>query len=75
MPNSNHTLIVINPTHGRFDVDADHANRTADAHSGWTLDALHSKIETLVGVGNFDYTDLTYIEAVIVLSYLTGGAR
>lgn len=71
MTNNNDTIALRSSIHGAFEVHTSHLAMTTQAHSGWSLDALVEKIFSLVGVG--DYTDLTMPEAMIVLSYLTGG--
>ena len=68
---NNDTISFRSSTHGIFTVKADHLAMTTDAHSGWTTEALISKVQGLVG--EFDYTDLRQVEALILISYLTGG--
>lgn len=68
---NNNTITFRSDTHGTFTVKADHLAGVANAHSGWALDGLISKIQGLVG--EFDYTDLRWVEALILISYLTGG--
>jgi hypothetical protein len=71
MTNNNDTIALRSSTHGLYTVHTSHLNMTAQAHSGWSPDALLAKVHDLTGEG--DYTDLTYIEALVLISYLTGG--
>lgn len=69
--NNTNTITFYSTTHGTFRVTGAHLDFTYQAHSGWTRDSLINKVQGLVG--EFDYTDLTYAEAMILISYLTGG--
>lgn len=66
------TITLRNDTHGTFQVTTAHLNKTTQAHSGWALDGLINRIDALTGSLS-DYSDLNWVEALIVLSYLTGG--
>lgn len=70
---NNDTITLNSSTHGLFEVSADHLAGVAQAHSGWALDGLINKVHELTG-NIADYTDLRWVEALILISYLTGGA-
>lgn len=69
---NNNTITLDNNTHGRFEVFASHLDQVATGHSGWALDGLINKVHNLTG-NLADYSDLNFTEALILISYLTGG--
>lgn len=71
---NNDTITFNSSTHGTFKVSADHLAGVANGHSGWALDGLIHKVEGLAGGHLFDYSDLRWLEALILISYLTGGS-
>lgn len=73
MTNNNDTITLNSDTHGLFLVRTEHLAMTMQGHSGWMLEQLIDKVHTLTG-DLADYTDLTYPEAMILISYLTGGS-
>lgn len=72
MTNNNPILALTTATHGLFRVDADHLNMTMVTRLRRTTDQLVREVHNLTG--EEDYNDLTWIEAMILISYLTGGA-
>ena len=69
---NNNTISFRSDTHGLFEVSADHLAGVATGHSGWALDGLINKVQGLTG-DIADYSDLRWVEALILISYLTGG--
>lgn len=73
MTNNNPTIALTTANHGLFRVDVDHLNMTLVTRFLRTEEALLNEAHALVGEG--DYSDLTRIELLIFISYLTGGSR
>lgn len=68
------TMTLTHDDHGTYKVFTSDLDTTRQAHSGWSLDALTEKINRLVGGFDLDYSDLDYIEALVLITYLTGGS-
>lgn len=78
MPTSNPTIALSTATHGLFRVDVDHLNMTLVTRFNRTEQVLADEVHALVGeptnlAGEGMYSDLTRIELLILISYLTGG--
>lgn len=76
---SNPTLSISNPTHGIFTVDVDHLNMSLVTRFNRTEQVLSDEVHALLGLetdiaGVGPYSDLTRIELLVVISYLTGGS-
>lgn len=69
---TNNTIILNHSSHGTYRVLSSHLDQVATGHSGWAKDGLLNKVHQLTG-DLTDYSDLNFTEALILISYLTGG--
>lgn len=75
------TITLSNAEHGTFTVDADHLAMVMVTRFNRVDSLVLAEVHALVGeeVNPFTqegtYSDLTKLEALVVISYLTGGAR
>ncbi|WP_191480149.1 hypothetical protein [Nocardioides ochotonae] len=67
-------IVLHTERHGTYAVHADALAKTLPEYDGWPSAHLTDAIVALVGVPVGDYSDLTDLEKVIVLTWLTGGA-
>lgn len=79
MNNNNPTIALTTTSHGLFQVDVDHLNMTLVTRFNRTEQVLADEVHALVGeetniAGEGSYSDLSRIELLILISYLTGGA-
>ena len=79
MPTPNPTIVLETANHGTFRVDVDHLNMSLVTRFNRIEQMLANEIHALVGeetniLGEGSYSDLSRIELLIVISYLTGGS-
>jgi hypothetical protein len=76
---TNTTILLNSDTHGAFRVDADMLATTIFLWGAASITFLHGMIHDLVGIevdiaGQGSYSDLDRASALVVITYLTGGA-
>lgn len=79
MTNNTNTIRLDNTTHGTFIVTPEGLSSTTWLWGHASLDFLHKMIHDAVGIevdfaGQGSYSDLDRASALVVLTYLTGGA-
>lgn len=68
---NNNTITLNHSKHGTYRVLADHLDTVVTQHHFNTHYDLLAEVRNLTGEG--DYDDLSPIECLILISYLTGG--
>lgn len=77
--NDTNTIALTSATHGTFRVRTSHLDEVIDRIGLASITWLRAQVHAEVGIetdiaGQGSYSDLTRSEALVVLSYLTGGA-